>query len=217
MNKDKALRHLLNKLNKVTAYHRHGNPVPDHIMDDLANAQLDYEQAEESTYGKISIEAAKEVSEKYGLDQVILLCRHLDSDTVHHVTYGKTYEDCGMAAIDGKKIAAMLNACPTSLEDAVAAAKKVRPNDITGKPNSNGRDVNFIILEDEADHITIEDIGPWNIYLSVTNGVEQVIAELAYHNALGNRRLLYVDSEGRLDEILHEDGKFVGFKPLPQV
>lgn len=39
------LQHLLNKLNKVTAYHRHGNKIPPSALDDLANAQIEYEKA----------------------------------------------------------------------------------------------------------------------------------------------------------------------------
>jgi hypothetical protein len=130
------------------------------------------------------------------------------------VTYGKTHEDCGMAAMDGEKIAAMLQACPTSLEEAVEAAKKVRPNAVKGKVKS--REVNFIIEEDEDDKLVIRDIGPWNIYLTVTNGVEYVVEELTSNYNLGNRRLLYIDSEGRTDEIIHENGNFISFKILPQ-
>lgn len=44
---NKELRRLLNKVNRVTAYHRHGNPVPAKALDDLSNAQLDYETAVE--------------------------------------------------------------------------------------------------------------------------------------------------------------------------
>lgn len=41
----KELQHLLNKLNKVTAYHRHGHRMPSSALDDLANAQIEYEKA----------------------------------------------------------------------------------------------------------------------------------------------------------------------------
>lgn len=43
---DRALRHLLNKVNAVTAPHRHGQPISKRRLDDLANAQLEYEEAE---------------------------------------------------------------------------------------------------------------------------------------------------------------------------
>lgn len=42
----KELRHLLNKLNKVTACHRHGREIPESYLDDLCNAQVDYEQSD---------------------------------------------------------------------------------------------------------------------------------------------------------------------------
>ena len=41
-----TLNHLLNKVNAVTAPHRHGQPVSKRRLDDLANAQLEYEEAE---------------------------------------------------------------------------------------------------------------------------------------------------------------------------
>lgn len=43
---DRALRHLLNIVNAVTAPHRHGQPASKRRLDDLANAQLEYEEAE---------------------------------------------------------------------------------------------------------------------------------------------------------------------------
>ena len=41
----KELQHLLNKLNKVTAYHRHGHKIPVSALDNLSNAQIEYEKA----------------------------------------------------------------------------------------------------------------------------------------------------------------------------
>ena len=79
---------------------------------------------------KLPIQAAQDLSEKYGLDQVILLARTHDNNLVHIVTYGKSDTDCGHAAMDGRKIKAMLDAQPTSLKDAVEAAKRVRPSDV---------------------------------------------------------------------------------------
>jgi len=76
------------------------------------------------------------------------------------------------------------------------------------------REVNYMIIEDESDYLCIQDLGPWNLYLTVTNGAEIVVEELA--EELGNRRLEYIDSDGQRDQLLVKDGKFAGFKPLPQ-
>ena len=76
------------------------------------------------------------------------------------------------------------------------------------------RQVNYMIVEDTDEFLCIEDIGPWNIYMTVTNAAEQVVEELA--EQLGDRRLEYIDSEGQRDELIVENGEFVGFKPLPQ-
>lgn len=71
----------------------------------------------------LPLDAARAVMNQYNLDQVIILARDLPSNTVLQVTYGRTKNDCLMAAEDGNKIQRMLEASPTSLEEAVAAAK----------------------------------------------------------------------------------------------
>lgn len=45
--------------------------------------------------------------------------------------------------------------------------------------------------------------------VSVTNQADQVVKNL--RSALGGRRLFYYDSEGALDELCMEDGKFSHF------
>ena len=42
----KELKHLLNKINKVTSCHRHGRPIPEKYLDELSNAQIEYEKAD---------------------------------------------------------------------------------------------------------------------------------------------------------------------------
>lgn len=69
--------------------------------------------------------------------------------------------------------------------------------------------------EVRADHVMIEDLGPWDQHPTVTNDAENVIEDLRRQGILGQRRVLYRDSEGRIDELVHQDGRFVGFKPGP--
>ena len=75
------------------------------------------------------------------------------------------------------------------------------------------RVAHYMIIEDTDEYLCIQDIGPWNIYMTVTNAAEQVVKELA--TQLGNRRLECIGSDGQRDELIVEDGEFVGFKPLP--
>lgn len=73
--------------------------------------------------------------------------------------------------------------------------------------------VNYRIISVTSEIVTIEDLGPWDQYMTVTNGAEFVISELT--PLLGTRRLLYVDSEGNMDELLHNgEGKFEGFRHI---
>ncbi len=78
----------------------------------------------------LPIDVAFNVSESLDVDQVIVLVRDRDTGRVRQASYGKTFVDSGMAAMDAIKIAAMLQASPTSLDDAVEAAGTVRPGDI---------------------------------------------------------------------------------------
>lgn len=75
------------------------------------------------------------------------------------------------------------------------------------------RNPNYIIEKETADYILIRDIGPWDQRLSITNGAEQVVAELA--TRLNGRRLEYYDSGGERDQLLVKDGRFDGFAPCP--
>lgn len=52
-----------------------------------------------------------------------------------------------------------------------------------------------------------------NPTLTITNGVETVVKELANGPLKNSHRLFYRDTEGRVDEIIHKDGCFVRFAP----
>jgi len=91
-----------------------------------------------------------------------------------------------------------------------------------------GKHANFAYVADTINVVTsgstevihcavIRDLGPWNEHLTVTNDVEWVVKQLfATHALLAGQRLFYYDSDGRLDEILVKDGKFVAFAAGPQ-
>jgi len=76
------------------------------------------------------------------------------------------------------------------------------------------RTANFDIIERTDKTITLMDLGPWDKYPTVTNSAEEVIEFLFRVGVLKEgQRLLYYDSENELTELLHKDGKFVGFAP----
>jgi hypothetical protein len=75
----------------------------------------------------------------------------------------------------------------------------------------------YQIYEANDDRIVIEDIGPWDRYMTVTNAAESVIEELGkQYGGIGKRRVFYYDSEGEMTELLVKDGKFMGFAPVSQ-
>jgi hypothetical protein len=71
----------------------------------------------------------------------------------------------------------------------------------------------IVIEETTPSALVIRDLGPWDRFHTVTNDVEQVLAELFAAGYLpSTRRLFYYDSEGRKDEILFDQrGRFMGF------
>lgn len=52
---------------------------------------------------------------------------------------------------------------------------------------------------------------------SVTNDAENVLMRIdaAVENGIGGRRVFYRDSMRQIDEILHDNGRFLGFKSIP--
>lgn len=72
---------------------------------------------------------------------------------------------------------------------------------------------NYEIVEMTPERVVIRDLGPWHKYLTITNGAEGVVDELYKQGKLVyGQKLFYYDSEGRMDEITHQNGSFTGFK-----
>lgn len=67
-----------------------------------------------------------------------------------------------------------------------------------------------IVANDDA-LMVIRDISHLTGGRTITNDAEGVVADLHRHHALGERRLLYYDSDGDLDELKHKGGTFLGF------
>jgi len=76
---------------------------------------------------------------------------------------------------------------------------------------------NYVIVADSKEKIVIRDIGPWDRYATVTNAAEGVVEELFRRGVLPQGKLLlYYDSSGDLDQLLHDGaGVFTGFAPAP--
>lgn len=75
----------------------------------------------------------------------------------------------------------------------------------------------YEIVDTSNDRLVIRDIGHDCGRPTVTNDAEAVVAELHCLNVLAGRKLLYYDSSGDLDELVHDGaGNFVGFAPGPR-
>lgn len=67
----------------------------------------------------------------------------------------------------------------------------------------------FIVEREDSSRMIISDVGSTS--MSITNDAEAVVHEL-HKQGLGKRKLFYYDSEGKLDELLHDGkGNFIGF------
>lgn len=79
---------------------------------------------------------------------------------------------------------------------------------------SSSRDMftaDYDVVKVAEDMVWIVDLDRGN--RSVTNDAERVVAELA--KQYGERRIIYRDSMGRWDELVHEAGRFTGYRPVP--
>lgn len=62
-----------------------------------------------------------------------------------------------------------------------------------------------------AVHIVDQNLGR----MSVTNDVENVLAAIHKQIDLTGRDVSYTDSEGQVDSLIHDKGKFIRFAPGP--
>lgn len=79
-----------------------------------------------------------------------------------------------------------------------------------------GRNADYTIERADKHVLLIRDVGDENC-MSITNDAERVVKELFDAHILRERKLLYIDSEGSIDELKYdEDGNFTGFAPGPR-
>jgi len=57
----------------------------------------------------------------------------------------------------------------------------------------------FILLEDT------------NVGMSITNSAERVVAEILNLEGFSGQQIFYVDTQGCVDELVHDGKKFIGF------
>jgi hypothetical protein len=80
-----------------------------------------------------------------------------------------------------------------------------------------GCPANYEIVSSKPGELILRDIGPWNVYQTVTNAAEEVIEQLRQDGRIPDgTRVLYYDSGKTLDELLIRDGRFAGFAPGPR-
>ncbi len=72
---------------------------------------------------------------------------------------------------------------------------------------NNSRRSQYQIVRQTSEIVWIEDLG---VGKTVTNDAEAVCAEL--FNEVGNKRIIYKDTDGNWDELLHDKGYFTGYK-----
>lgn len=71
---------------------------------------------------------------------------------------------------------------------------------------------NFYV-DTDLQHMIVRDIGPWDVYPTITNAAEVLVKHLHDHHNLGVRELFYYDTEGQLDQLVHDgNGNFLTFK-----
>ena len=73
------------------------------------------------------------------------------------------------------------------------------------------RSARYAVVEDTAERLVLQDLGPWDKHLSITNDAENVVEGVAVR--LKGRRLFYYDTDSKLTELIVDQdfGKFIRF------
>lgn len=69
------------------------------------------------------------------------------------------------------------------------------------------------IVESNDKILLIRDLGPWDVFPTITNDAEAVIEHLFLNSLLNtNQRLIYIDSEPGYCELKFDSNGFTGFE-----
>jgi len=72
----------------------------------------------------------------------------------------------------------------------------------------------FKIIKETNDYMLIKDLyDEFSPTMTVTNDAENVVKHLYDNKMIGIKRLFYIDTNGEIDELVHHNGDFRGFKP----
>jgi len=71
---------------------------------------------------------------------------------------------------------------------------------------------NYQIITETDSYILIEDISYLNGGRTITNDAERVVNELIQFHDAKNKMILYRDTEGYTDQLLHDGKKFLSFR-----
>jgi hypothetical protein len=72
----------------------------------------------------------------------------------------------------------------------------------------------FVHRETTPGLLVIRDLGPWHSFPTVTNDAANVVADLHRRGILRGRSLVYYDSDRNICQILHDDGRLLGFRGI---
>lgn len=76
--------------------------------------------------------------------------------------------------------------------------------------HSNNVRARYNIVKETAELFAIEDT---DTGVSITNDAEAVVYELVNVHKIGDKRIVYKDTMGNWDELLHDGDQFTGFAP----
>lgn len=74
----------------------------------------------------------------------------------------------------------------------------------------------YTVIRVTEDSMEIRDDSNMLGTMTVTNDAEAVVKDCLQRGLKKGMRLLYTDTDGRLDELVHDGERFIDFKALPQ-
>lgn len=73
---------------------------------------------------------------------------------------------------------------------------------------------NFSIVSRTDHYVRLQDLGPWDEYLTITNAAEWVIDQLHHYHDIKDKQVFYMDSDNKTSTLLHDnEGNFIGHSP----
>jgi hypothetical protein len=97
--------------------------------------------------------------------------------------------------------------------EAIGEDEVRRRRDLILDGESSSPKAKFKVIEQTDEYILIKDECIKHECMSITNDAEAVVEYLLKNYSVRNKKIYYIDTAEQVDELEHNNEKFIGFKP----